>query len=58
MRLSLLEESEKLARVETVIFKSFKEKEHIVNQLKRKYNKVKMTFLDNMIIYQYYEKEN
>ncbi|WP_299831453.1 hypothetical protein [uncultured Metabacillus sp.] len=56
MKLSLFE-SEKLARVETVTFRSFKEKEHIVKQLRKKYNEVKMTFLDNTIIYQYVEEE-
>jgi len=45
-----------LARVETAFYKTFKEKEHLIQQLKRKYDEVKLTFLENMIIYQYYEK--
>jgi hypothetical protein len=47
---------ELLIRVETVPFGSFKEKEHIINRIKRKFNKVTFSFTDDLVIYQYYEK--
>jgi hypothetical protein len=47
---------ELLVRVETVTFKSFKEKEHIMNRIRKKFNKVTFSFTDDLVIYQYYEK--
>lgn len=43
-----------LAVVDTVSYKSFKEKEHLIKELKKKYEKVRLSFDENMIIYQYY----
>jgi ATP-dependent Clp protease ATP-binding subunit ClpA len=47
---------EMLVRIDSIPFKSFKEKEHIMQTLKKKFDQVKFTFTDNLVIYQYYEK--
>lgn len=40
---------------ETLEYRTFKEKEHLLQKLKKKFNNVAFSFLDdlNMIIYQY-----
>jgi hypothetical protein len=51
------DKEEMLMRAGTEIVRSFAEKEHVMNMLKKKFSQVKILWSnDSLIAYQYYEK--
>ncbi|MGK4040887.1 hypothetical protein AB0Y20_01200 [Heyndrickxia oleronia] len=39
--------------VDTQFYNTIKEKRHLIDQIKKKFKKVKFSFTENLIIYQY-----